>query len=343
MPMYMGCVLLALALLSVFAPWRPSRPTASSGQASGRPPRGPPSPRPFAIVGLLVLLLALWPFARLLDGVPLVGRIMFPWRLYAPATVLLVLASAFALDRWSGDRRWRLVLLGGALVALAIDASPYLGAARRFPDHDGQGFVVFSGDSVLPTDVPRGEFVRIEGAPLPPTDYDFRVAKSRRVFPEYMSITLRERYGKYSKPPDIERSQGFGASARFDMWSGRHTPLEPEPLVAFRPDGGEFQGLEDAEVEIKPERVTILLPEGLDEGDLRLTMGHFPGWRVRVDDSPWSPALRSRSLLAAEVPRGARRVELRYSAWHPWDRPAGMLISLLAFVGIGLLWRRRGR
>ena len=344
MPMYMGCALLALALLALFAPWRepplPALPDPSTELRSA-PARGPPSPRPWAIVGLLVLLLALWPFARLLDGVPLIGRIMFPWRLYAPATVLLVLASAFALDRWSAGRpRLAVVLLGAALVALALDAAPYLGAARRFPPHEGQGFVVFSGDQLLPTHVPRGEFVRVEGAPLPPTDYGFRVAKSRRVFPEYMSIPLREQYGKYSKPPDVERSQRFGASARYDMWSGRHTPLDPEPLVGFKRSGGRYRGLPEAEVDIRPERVTIRLPEGLPEGNVRLTMGWFPGWQVRVDGGPWSPALRSRSLLAAPAPAGAREVELRYSAWHPRHRPIGMAISLLTLVGIGLLRRR---
>ena len=342
MPMYMGCALLALALLALFAPWRSAILPSREGEPRLTAARGPPSPRPFAIVGLLVLLLAIWPFARLLDGVPLIGRIMFPWRLYAPATVLLVLASAFALDRWSlGRPRLRGVLLAAALVALAVDAYPYLGAARRFPDHEGQGFVVFSGDRVIPTDLPRGEFVRIEGAPLPPTDYGYRVAKSRRVFPEYMSIELREKYGKYSKPPDIERSERFGAAARFDMWSGRHTPLDPAPLVAFRPEGGRFAWLHEAELEIEPERVTIQLPEGLGEGEVRLTMGHFPGWMARTDGGLWSPALRSRSLLATLVPDGTRQVELRYSAWHPWDRPLGMVVSLLTLVGLAVIWRSR--
>ena len=347
MPMYMGCALLALALLALFAPWRAATlPEAPPPLDAPEPAcaRGPPSPRPFAIVGVVVLLLALWPFAVVLDGVPLVGRIMFPWRLYAPATVLLVLAAAFSLDRWSGGLpRLRLVLLAAALAALALDAAPYLGAARRFPDHEGQGFVVFKGDALLPTHVPPGEFVRVEGAALPPSDYDFRVAKSRRVFPEYMSIPLREKYGKYSKPPSEERSERFGAAARYDMWSGRHTPLQPEPLVAFRPDGADYGGLAEADLAIRPERVLIRLPEGLPAGNVRLTMGWFPGWRSRVDGGSWSTALRSRSLLAVAVPAGATQVELRYSAWHPWDRPAGLAISLLSLAGIALLRRRRRR
>ncbi len=342
MPMYMGCALLALALLALFAPWRPAPVPRPDGAAEAPPTaRGPPSPRPFAIVGLLVLLLAVWPVARVLDGVPLVGRIMFPWRLYAPATVLLVLASAFALDRWSGGLpRLRTALLAAALAALALDAAPYLGAAKRFPDHEGQGFVVFSRGELLPTHVPRGEFVRVEGAALPPTDYAYRVAKSRRVFPEYMSVQLREQYGKYSKPPTVERSERFGASARYDMWSGRHTPLDPEPLVWFRPEGGRYAPLPDAELEVEPERLRVRLPEGLEEGNLRVTFGWFAGWRARVDGGPWSTALRSKSMLAVAVAEGADEVELRYSAWHPWDRPVGVGISLLALVGIALVWRR---
>jgi len=330
MPMYFGCGLLALLGLALLTPGG----------------RGTDDPRPWAVAGLLALLFALWPFARLLDGVPIIGRIMFPWRLYAPATVLVALAGGLAFDRWTAGLRepGRLAWLTIALAVLAWDVSPFLGAADRVDDHEGVGLFTTSGSRVIPVEgVPRDRFVRVEDARFPPSDYDWTLAMSRVVFPDYLPSALRKRYGKYSKKPSVEQSQEYGASFRIRRGRGQPMVLAPEPLVEFRPDRGTPRGLAEATVALAPEEVRLGLPEGLPEGRLRFTMSWFPGWRVQVDDGPWADAARASSLLAVRIPSGSRRVTFRYSAVRPWDRAAGLVLSGLTFVilaGVGL---RRGR
>jgi hypothetical protein len=328
MPLYFGCVLLGLLLLGLFAPRR-SDSVLTEEQT--------PHPRLFALLGLLCVLLATWPAARVLDGVPLIGRIMFPWRLYGPASICAALAAGFALDRFAGGRVfWRRVLLGGTLVALAWDSSPYLGAPARYPDHHGQGPVVFAGQQALPIELPRDSFVRVEGLTLPPSDYEWNLAKSRRVFPEYMSVALRERYGKISKPPTIARSQGYHASYRVGRGSAGLQKLQPEPFVSFRARGSDYQGLTSAVVERAPERLLVTLPAGQQAGNIRLASAWFPGWMSRVDGGEWRRALRSESLLAVRVGEGERQVEFRYFVLRPWQRPVGLAITWLSFFL--LLW-----
>jgi hypothetical protein len=334
MPMYFGCVLLALVLLALCAPPRRSPAPAQ--------PRGP-HPRVLALSALLCLALAVDPGARLLDGMPLLGRIMFPWRLYGPATVFAALAAGLALDRWSEKRAGlRVPMLALALLAVAWDSSPYLGAAARYPEHDGLGAVAFAGAQVVPLDLPRDRFIRVEGLLLPPSDYDWRLAKSRRVFPEYMSVSLRERYGKISKPPSVAVSQGYHASFRVHPGRRGLQPLEPEPFVSFRPEGASYKGLAAARWQHEAQGLSVELPPGQVAGNVRVTEAWFPGWMARVDGGPWRRALRSRSLLAAAVPDGVRRVEFRYFASRPWYRGLAIGLSLLTLLGLaGALSRSR--
>jgi len=332
MPMYFGCGLLGLVGLALTAPGR--------REEEPDPLSGAPSPRLLGGFALGGVVMAIHPLAVLLDPLPLMGTVQFPWRLFAPASVFAGLAGGLALDRWAGGhRRLRAVLTLVALGMLAFDSAPYLGSAARWPDYEDQGFVVFHRERVIPVDVPRDEFIRVEHTVLPPSDYDWQVAKSRRTFPEYMSPKLYSRYGK-SKPPSIERSEAYGASIRFHRSTGRRTDLEPSPLVAFRPDGERYAGLADASWTRKPEQITLELPAGLPEGNVRFTENWFPGWIGRVDGGPWSRALNSQGLLAVHVPEGGSRVELRYGLLTPWDRPVGLAISLLSLVGVAGAWRR---
>ena len=337
MPLYFGCVLFVLLGLGLIAP-RYLRP-ASEGDGAAGPC---PPPRLFAILGLLALLLATWPAARVLDGAPLIGRIMFPWRLYGAASICTALAAGLSFDRFISPRQpWRQVALALTLAALAWDSSPYLGAAARYPDYAGQGAVRIAGQRVLPLDLPRRSFVRIEDLTLPPSDYGWQLAKSRRVFPEYMSVALRERYGKISKPPTRARSQGYHASYRVLRGGAGLDRLAPEPFVSFRAVGGAYAGLAAASVERDPEQLRVRIPAGQGAGNVRLAEAWFPGWMSRVDGGDWIRALRSESLLAATVHAGAQQVEFRYFVMRPWQRPLGLAISWLTLGFLG--WRRLRR
>ncbi len=330
MPLYFGCVLFALLLVALCAPKTvvPSRLEQSS-----------PSPRLFAIVGLLVLLLATWPAARLLDGLPLIGRIMFPWRLYGPASICAALAAGLAFDRFfARGQPSRYLIFAVTLGALAWDSSPYLGAPARYPNQEGLGAVTFVGKQTLSLDVPRDRFVRIEDLTLPPSDYDWKLAKSRRVFPEYMSVGLRERYGKISKPPTVARSQSYHASYRVLRGRAGLQELKPEPFVSFRPKGGSYAGLSDARLERSPDSLHVRLPTAQPGGNIRLASAWFPGWMSRVDGGEWKRALRSEHLLAATIPAGTEQVEFRYFVMRPWQRPVGLVISWLSLALLG--WRR---
>jgi len=330
MPLYFGCVLLALTLV---AGLRPKTTVAEDT----------PDPRLWSVLALLSLALAIDPVARLLDGMPLLGRIMFPWRLYAPASVLSALAAAAAMDCWlppARQPRVRIALLAFTLSALAFDSSPFLGAAARYPDYEGRGLVAMYRGVAHDLDLPRDRFLRIEGAAMPPSDYDWQIAKSRRVFAEYMSVSLRSAYGKRSRPPSVEVSEDFHASYRIRR--GRAEALKPRPYVRFRPEGERYGGLPDVRWERSPERIRVHLSGELPAGNLRVTEAWFPGWIARSDEQPWAPALRSKHLLAVSVPEGARTVEFRYAISQPWDRPVGLALSGTVCLGLlGLCWRRR--
>ncbi|MCO4772678.1 MAG: hypothetical protein KDA24_21785, partial [Deltaproteobacteria bacterium] len=323
MPMYFGWGLLALLGLAL------ARPRREEGDLAA-------DPRLWGALGLGALLLALHPFAMALDGVPLIGRIMFPWRLYAPATVLAALAGGLALDHWAPPGRARALLLTVGLGALAMDVAPYLGAAQRFDDHEGMGLVEFRRSAPVTVEgIPRDRWVRVEGARLPPSDYDWQLALGRRAFPEYMAPKLRRRYGRSSKPPTKEESEFYGASFRIRRGQSEPLVLNPDPMVSLRPTGAEWMGANEAGLTVKPEHLTIALPDGVQAGELRVSFGYFPGWEARVDGGAWRPAGRRSWLLATDIPSGARRVEMRFSATAPWGRSVGILLSLTTLLGLG--------
>jgi len=328
MPMYFGWGLLALLGLALL------RPRAAADRGA--------DPRLWGGLAALCLGLAIYPLAMALDGVPLIGRIMFPWRLYAPATVLAALAGGLALDRWLPEQgRLRAVGLTVALAVLAFDVAPYLGAAQRFDDHEGMGLVEFRGGTPVPVEgIPRDRWVRIEDARLPPSDYDWNLSLGRRAFPEYMSAPLRRKYGRSSKPPTREESEFYGASFRVRRGVARPVALTPQSMVSLRPDDGEWGQIE-AGLSVLPERFTVSLPPGVPAGEVRLSMAWFPGWEASVDSGPFRAADKRSSLLATHVPADARSVVFRYSAYKPWDRSAGWALSVLSWLVLAGFARAR--
>ena len=314
-PLYFGCVLLALLALAGAAPRDEDTP----------------DPRPWAVAALLAIALSTRPTAGLLDLVPLYGRLQFPWRFLAPATACAALAGGLALDRWVAARArpWLAALV---VAALAIDAAPYLGAAEWYPSYEG---VVVRGphNRLDPLDVPNGELVRVHNLRLPPASFDVRVARTQGIFPEYGNAEVRDRY--LTRRPREGRLEAIGVSHRIQR--RRAGPVEARPLV--RLDG---QFVEQAAVDLRAERVDVALPEGGAAGRLVVASQHFPGWRVRVDGGAWGDAGARWGLLAIDVPAGARRVEFRYSAWRPWDRAAGKAITGLTLLLLPWFRRQRG-
>ncbi len=322
-PLYVGCGLLTLAGLGLAAPGR-RRESAEEQQ--------PADPRPWALAGLLALAFSTQPTAALLDLVPLYGRIQFPWRFLAPATATLVVAGALSLDRWTSTpaRPW---LLGGAAALLVFDAVPYLGAADWFEPYEDV-VVRGPGDRLVPLDLPAGDFVRVENLRLPPASFAYRVGRSRGIFPEYTNPELRRRYlGRKHRPG---RSEALGVSWRIVRRRAR--PLPAGPLA--RIDG---VPLPDAVVDLRGERIDVDLVQPSPGGRLLLASQSFPGWRARIDGGPWQEAGSHHGLLSIQLPEGARRVDLRYSAWRPWDRAVGRSITLSVLLGLLLAGVRRRR
>jgi hypothetical protein len=311
-PLYLGCVLLALAGAGLLAP-------RDEGEDAS------PDPRAWAVAGVLAVVLATKPTAALLELVPLYGRIQFPWRFLAPATGCFALAAALSLDRWTSPRL-RPHLAALAVAALAFDAAPYLGAADWYGPYEG---VVLRGprDRLVPVDVPQGRFVRIENLRLPPSSFAWRVARTQGIFPEYDNPELRRRY--VPGRPREGQSEAFGVSWR--VLRRRIHPLVPGPLARL-----EGEPLVGVDVRFSGERVDVDVPPGSPGGRLAVASQAFPGWRVRVDGGAWRDAGAAEGLLAAPIPAGARRVEFRYSAWRPWDRAAGRLLTALTLLAIAV-------
>jgi len=357
MPMYLGWGLFLLLILGIVSPR--GALLRAGGDAGDDPPQEETCARSLAIAGGLLILLSIWPAARLLDGLPLFGRIMFPWRLLAPASALAALAGGVAWRHWAsppmagavgpkqgtvGVGRSRL-LVGVMLALLAVDAAPFLGAAERYPPAPGPGLFVFGKDRAVEAEVPRDRFLRIEDAPLPPSDYRWQLGKSRWVFSEYMAPPLRQRYGKLSKPPSKELSGYFGAEMRFSRNNASQTPLSAQPVTEVREPGGEWEGVPMENWELLPERISIELPARPGPREVRFKGAWFPGWRVRIDGGEWGDTRPGDEfLLSSQLPAGAQRVEFRYFFSSPWHRPASLAVSLLSLLGIAVFyWARRRR
>ncbi len=323
MPMYFGCVLLAMLGLA----------SITRGDEDG------PSPRWFALPAVAALVLATDPGARIFDLVPM-GKLQFPWRFYSLATVGAAMGAAAALDRRVSEHGLRAGLVALTLCAAAVDAVPYLGAPARYEAWEGVAHHV--GRRPRPVTVPTDRFRRVEQLALPPNDASYRVAKSRVMFTEYMNKELRAIHGFYRDTPTVEQSQAAGVSLRFA--GVRPQALQPDPFVALRRPGGDFEPERSATWTLKPERIDVALPEGVAAGDLRFLSGWFDGWQGSVDGGPWRDAGNDGGFLTLPVPDNARSVAFRYSIMTPWDRPVGLALSLLSLLAIaGLGWRvRRG-
>jgi hypothetical protein len=348
MPMYFGWGLILLLLIGLLLPAADfsvrAQPVAES--------QPPVSRRPLALVGVVLLVLAIWPAAILLDGLPLFGRIMFPWRFMAPATALAALVGGLAWGtlstRFRGDVAARhglesRLLLLSLLALLAVDAAPFLGAAERYPSVPSSGLFVFDGERAVEAELPRDRFLRIEDAPLPPADYDWKLAKSRWVFSEYMAAPLRNRYGKLSRPPSLEDSAYFGAEARFSGSSARRVDMTPEPLVQIRAVGEDWQSVPPEDWDLKPQSLVVRLPQTQGASEIRFKGAWFPGWRVRTNGGEWMDTQPGQEyLLRAWVPRTTREVEFRYFFSRPLHRPLSLLLSLITLCGVtASFWRTR--
>jgi hypothetical protein len=328
MPIYFGLALLALAIVASFP--RPTEPAAAATKPTAD---GAPSvqPAPLTIAACVLLALATWPVSLALDLAPPLRTLQFPWRLLAPATALAALAVGIGLGQARNNLRAGTVL---ALSAIWLDSLPFLGSASRWAAWDGLATVDrFAARPIA--GIPRDRFVRLENLDVPPSTYDWDVALSRRLFPEYLTPRIRDAYGKQSKPPSRETSERFGASYRVHDRRHEVEQLRPEPLVSFAGSGRAWP------IRWQPERVVIELPAGESAGRLRVTAMAFPGWRVRIDGGPRKPALDDEGLLAVDVAAGSRQVEFEYAAFWPWDRAAGAAISVLTATCLVMTLRRR--
>lgn len=303
-PMYFGWGLLALTLLGVR-----SRRTGAGRELEGAA---------WAGAVAIGVALAVQPTSHLLDWIPISGRIQFAWRFLSPATACAALAGASAIDAWAPTPRARLPLAGAALALLAFDAVPSLGSPGRLRPPDR------SWVSVQP-----GEFFRVERMNLPPDDPSLRAAASKGVFPEYGNEEVRAGYLKARVSRRESSALGVRYRGRTDLGPPSFATLSGAPLaVGFDP---------------RAERIDVSLPDH-PGGHLVLAAQHFPGWRASIDDGPWFDPPAAAGLLALEVPPRARTVRLRYSAWRPWDRAAGKmltLLTLLTLIGVGIRRSRR--
>lgn len=343
-PMYFGCVALVLLVLAMVRPGRGADPAPATRRIE---------PRLWALVAVAFLLLALRGPVHLLWQLPGAGSLQFPWRLYGPATVLAAIAAAGAVDAWAargllsaGPRRTAGILATAALIALAVDAAPYLGSAERLSGYEGRGLVHWTTSGLETVDIPRDRFVRLEEAWLPPSDYDWQVGLLRRAYAEYLPPALWKDFASHwlLPPGDVEQSQFLGASWRLARGAAAPIPLDPQPFAALLPPAATGAAPQALDWERTPERILVDLPEGHGGGTLRVAESWFPGWRARVDGGDWTVPAPPGLILATEVAPGARRVELRYGWLRPWDRPVGAAISVvtaLLLLGIGWRFRRR--
>lgn len=356
LPFYAGAVLLGLALAGVVL-GKAARPPGAAGGAgeaglAGGGP-GPLAPSPLAMGGAAALALALtcgvgW---QVVQAIPSLRSIQFLWRFLGPATVICALLAGLAaqrvLDAWPRAARAAAI---AALLSLVWDAAPYTGTTGRLQPYQDvaqtrRARPAPPGEQWLAVDLPEGVFVRAEALRYPPSRPAWRVAKSRRVYPEYMPSPSYDRYYKPSeKGPDGPAvAAGYGVSWLFRDGARPPRRLSARSLVTFRKKGEEtLRDLDEATLRIQPERLSVELPEGHGPGRVRVAFAWYPGWSVRVDGGPARPARRSAALLAVDVGATARRVEFAYT-WATPPRRAGQAASMLGLVAIGALAVRARR
>ena len=343
-PFYFGLALLGAALAAVVLSVGKRRNLESA-------PRTPALYGSMLVVLLCCLLFSAGIPAPLLDNLPGLRALQFPWRFLGPAVVFAALLGGSAIHLAAAGPRVRAALTAVFVLALVIDAWPYLGACDWHDPYTGashQHWVeeapTFAEryepiDAGLPTD----EFVRVELLRFPPSDWTYRVAQAHQSHREYMTDEIFENYiVAAARPPDRELSERHGISRRYRP--ARRKPVEytPDPLASLTTQYAEVLPIHA--LRIQPERLGLELPPGHPGGHLRVLFQHFPGWLVREDGGDWRPADAEEGLLAATVQPGSETVELRFSHRTP-ARQAGLATTFTAggvVVGVAL-YRRRTR
>lgn len=338
LPLYFGGLWVALLALAVLRP----------RVAAGAEPTGG-DPWPWGLVGFGLLLLASRAMAPALAAVPGLAILQFPWRLYAPAAVIAALAGGLTVSWWlrhaafAGSTRpsWRVGAVGLLLALMAADAAPYLGSPGRVPDY--RGVVRRLGSELVPVDLPRNRFLRVEEAWLPPADYDWRVAKTRRVFAEYLPGELWRGYGSQWHLPESERALSEILHVSYRFVPGREPlRLDPLPYASLRPEGADQAARPMAlPWQRVQERVRVVLPPGHPPGVVWIAESHLPGWQVRLDGGPWGEPLAGGALLAVAVTPRVRAVTFHYTFARPWYRAVGYALSLVSGLYCLLFATRR--
>ncbi len=337
-PYYVGLVLLALcAAAVVLAAGGRRRELRTPAATTGA----------LAAVAAAALALSCGVPAFLLDHLPGLGALQFPWRFLGPASAACALGAGVAVEHLAPAGRGRALAAAGALALLAADAYPYLGAPDWHEPHRGCVHYEFVGPGATyaeqydPVDarLPRGEFVRVQWLRFPPSEPGWRVAQAHRSHREYMTPRLYRDYVlRGTDRNDLRVAARFGVRRHFSSTAGATVDLDAAPLASFTPHGG--RPVPAAHLRVRPERLTVGLPPGHDGGRVRVLFQAFPGWTARVDGGRWEAALDDDGLLACDVGPGAREVELQYS-WSTPARRGGLVCGIAAWGGLALLsWVR---
>ena len=344
-PFYFGLTLLGMAAAAVAL-----TAVRRDGGGEGRVP-------PAAVGGLFAaggccLLFSAGMPAGLLDGITPLRALQFPWRFLGPASVAAALLAGVAVEHAASSRRVRIVLGAVALVALVIDAWPYLGAPDWHEPHLGASHLIYSqkadtyaeSHESVDADLPADRFTRVEWLRFPPSDLLYRVASAHRSHREYMTPAVFENYLVLGpRAANEEVSAAFGVSRRYRVADPDPLRFEAAPLASYRPMGGvDYRPLPLPQVH--PERIVMTLPPDFVGGRVRALFQAFPGWIARVDGGEWQDALEEDGLLVVDVAEGAQAVELRYS-WRTPARRAGLVLSAAAWVAavLAALYLRRHR
>ncbi len=309
-----------------------------------------------AALGLVVATVASLLFsagipALLLDGIPPLRSLQFPWRFLGPAAVGASLAAAVVVDGLVRSGRWRAVLAGVLLLAASVDSFPYQGACDWHDAYRGASHQKWSGPGATYAErhepvnarLPEATFVRVERLRFPPTEFRWRVAQAFRCHREYMTRKIFNDYVKQGvRENDKDVSARYGVHRVYRTSEDQPQILDAAPLAAFRPLGGaEYVALE-TRPEIRGGWIVASLPEDHPGGELRLLFQAFPGWIYRVDGGDWEKAQDFDGLLGATVTEGARRVHLKFS-WKTPARRAGLGITLLCWFVLGIAAAQQAR
>ncbi len=288
--------------------------------------------------------------APFLDHFPGMDSLQFPWRFLGPAVVLAALLGGAAIHLAAPGPRARAALAALFIVALVVDAWPYLGACDWHDPYRGASHQHWVEDAPtfaeryepIDAEIPADEFVRVELLRFPPADWTHRVAQAHQSHREFLTPEIYENYlVAAARPADRALSEHHGVSRRYRPARRRPIQYEPDPMAALHTPDGAVLALDD--LQILPERLTVELPSEHPGGRLRVLFQAFPGWRVRTDGGAWAPAGSDEGFLSAAIPPGASTVELHYSL-RTAPRIAGLVVSSVAWSAVLGLWiRRRAR